>query len=72
MPLYLWLFVAVMTGWSGFQLWRANTLGKINAGVIDFDRATMPFAFWSQVAFYIIGFVMFGGGAIFIAVRLAG
>ena len=60
MPWWAWLGGAVISIWSAFQLWRAWALGRINGGVVDYDRAKYPIMFWGQVGLAVLIIFVFG------------
>ena len=61
------LFACGAAGWSGLQLWRAATLGRLRAGRTgEIEWATAPITFWAAVAVYVIFFATFGGILAFI------
>ena len=69
MPWWVWIGSVAMVAWGIVQLWRAKTLGKINAGVVDFARADGPIAFWFQVILNLFVVVLFGGAMVLVAVH---
>jgi hypothetical protein len=69
MPWWAWVVGIAMVVWACVQLRRAMTLGKINAGVVDFTRASDPPWFWFQVGVNLLVVVLFGGGMLVILVR---
>jgi hypothetical protein len=68
MAWWVWLGSAVMCAWAIYQLWRARTLGLINAGVVDFDRATSPISFWFYVGLNVVVVILLGGGSLLVAI----
>jgi hypothetical protein len=67
MAWWVWIGSAVLVTWSSVQLWRAKTLGKINAGVVDYTRTRSPIAFWFQVGMSALCVVIFGGAMLLVA-----
>jgi len=73
MPWWAWLVCAGFSARAIQQLWRARTRGLINAGVVDFDRASSPIYFWFHVGLNAVVLILFGGAGLLVAFKaLAG
>ena len=72
MPIWAWIGCVALVGYTAFQLWRAATLGRLNAGVADFTRSNSPVAFWFQVFMFALCVILFGGGMLVIIAHSAG
>jgi len=72
MSLWVWMGSLALFVWACFQLWRAATIGRINAGVVDFTRSDGPISFWFQVVTTTIVAILFGGGMLIVLARSSG
>jgi hypothetical protein len=72
MPIWAWIGGVALVGYTAFQLWRAATLGRINAGVVDFSRSDSPLAFWFQVFMFALCGMLFGGGMLVVIAHSVG
>jgi hypothetical protein len=64
---WVWIGGLCIVAFGSRQLWRAFTIGKINARAVDFTRSASPVTFWFLVSLYLIMVALFASEMLLVA-----